>query len=131
MKKIDIGDKVRFLNDVGGGIVVSFINHKVVNVLQEDGFELPVLISECVVVDKTKKTDEPKSTTIINKVSELNIIETSDGDNVKIFLAFVPSNESIFPETNLDIFLINDSNFYLMMLTKFVTFSFKHYFLSQ
>lgn len=46
-----IGDKVRFLNEVGGGIVAGFADNQTALVRDEDGFEIPVLIRECVVVD--------------------------------------------------------------------------------
>lgn len=46
-----IGDKVRFLSDVGGGIIRKFEKGNVVLVEDEDGFEIPALISECVVID--------------------------------------------------------------------------------
>ena len=46
-----IGDKVRFLNAVGGGIVRRFQGKDVAYVEEEDGFETPVLIKECVIVD--------------------------------------------------------------------------------
>lgn len=46
-----IGDKVRFLNDVGGGIVVGFQGKDLAVVKDEDGFEVPTLIKECVVID--------------------------------------------------------------------------------
>lgn len=46
-----IGDRVRFLSDVGGGIVKGFTNNnKVVLVEDEDGFQMPVLASDVVVV---------------------------------------------------------------------------------
>ncbi len=44
--KVKKGDKVRFLNDVGGGEVVRQIDGQTVLVLNQDGFEIPVLISE-------------------------------------------------------------------------------------
>jgi hypothetical protein len=44
------GDKVRFLNAVGGGTVKRFQGKNMVWVEEEDGFETPVLIKECVVV---------------------------------------------------------------------------------
>ena len=47
---VKIGDKVRFLNSVGGGIVKKFINKDIVSVEEEDGFETPVLIKECVII---------------------------------------------------------------------------------
>lgn len=47
---IKIGDKVRFLNSVGGGTVVRLQGKDLVMVEDEDGFEVPVLARECVVV---------------------------------------------------------------------------------
>jgi len=49
------GDKVRFLNAVGGGIVKRFKNKDVVWVEEEDGFETPALIRECIVIEPDKK----------------------------------------------------------------------------
>ena len=50
MSNIKVGDKVRFLNSTGGGVVRSFKGKDQVLVEDEDGFEVPVLIRECVVV---------------------------------------------------------------------------------
>lgn len=47
--KVNIGDKVRFLNEVGGGIVRK-IKDKLVYVEDENGFEIPSLASELVVI---------------------------------------------------------------------------------
>jgi len=48
-----IGDKVRFLNAVGGGIVRRFQGKDMVLIEEENGFEMPVLIRECIVVDSS------------------------------------------------------------------------------
>ena len=46
-----IGDRVRFLSDVGGGIVKGFQNNnKIVLVEDEDGFQVPVLATDVVVI---------------------------------------------------------------------------------
>lgn len=46
-----IGDRVRFLSDVGGGVIKGFQNkNKIVLVEDEDGFQVPVLASEVVVI---------------------------------------------------------------------------------
>ena len=50
MNTVKVGDKVRFLNTTGGGIVRSFKGKDQVLVEDEDGFEVPALIRECVVV---------------------------------------------------------------------------------
>ena len=47
-----IGDRVRFLDAEGGGIVRSFDNKGLVMVEDEDGFEIPTLVSQCVVVSE-------------------------------------------------------------------------------
>ena len=48
---IKVGDRVRFLNSVGGGIVKKIVSKELVEVEDEDGFDIPTLISECVVVE--------------------------------------------------------------------------------
>ena len=45
-----VGDIVRYLNATGGGKVTR-IEGKLAYVEEEDGFETPVLVKECVVVD--------------------------------------------------------------------------------
>lgn len=45
-----VGDIVRYLNAVGGGKVVR-MEGNLAYVEEEDGFETPVLVRECVVVD--------------------------------------------------------------------------------
>lgn len=63
-----IGDKVRFLNDVGGGIITGFQDKNTVLVCGDDGFEIPTLVKDVVVIDtddyniakKVSKTPKPK-----------------------------------------------------------------------
>ncbi len=47
-----IGDKVRFLSEVGGGKVAGFQGKNIVLVEDEDGFEIPMPINEVVVVEQ-------------------------------------------------------------------------------
>ncbi|MBO4738871.1 MAG: hypothetical protein J5606_04840, partial [Bacteroidales bacterium] len=44
--KFKIGDKVKFLNDIGGGVVTKIISPTMVEVATEDDFTLPMLVSE-------------------------------------------------------------------------------------
>ena len=39
------GDKVRFLNERGGGVISKIVNPNLVHVTIEDGFDIPVLPS--------------------------------------------------------------------------------------
>ena len=43
---LNVGDKVRYLNDVGGGTVIALRDSKFAIVLQDDGFDVPILIKE-------------------------------------------------------------------------------------
>ena len=54
---MNIGDKVRFLNAVGGGRITGFQGKDLVLVTDEDGFEVPTLRHEIVVVDTDVEED--------------------------------------------------------------------------
>jgi hypothetical protein len=51
------GDRVKFLNDTGGGIISRVRDAKMVIVETEDGFEIPVPASELILVEKSKDQD--------------------------------------------------------------------------
>lgn len=48
---LKIGDKVRFLNEKGGGIVTKLISTGMVHVAIEEGFEVPVMVSDLVKIE--------------------------------------------------------------------------------
>lgn len=50
--KIKKGDRVRFLNDVGSGIVVKLLSSEEVLVEDNNGFEYPYPISEVILIDQ-------------------------------------------------------------------------------
>lgn len=58
---VQIGDTVRFLNDVGGGVVTR-ISGNMAYVQDNDGFETPVLTRECVVVTVPKSAQTSQTT---------------------------------------------------------------------
>lgn len=76
---VNIGDKVRFLNDVGGGIVKSIKPGGVAMVEDEDGFDIPCLVDDLVVIetnehnvdvhkfDKWHKNDKPTVQKVVSK----------------------------------------------------------------
>lgn len=49
---MDIGDKIKFLDDVGGGTVKGFARGGYAIIVDKDGFEIPYPIKQCVVVEK-------------------------------------------------------------------------------
>ena len=123
------GETVRFLNAVGGGIV-SRVDElkKMVFVEDADGFEIPALERECVVIAAVnEKTNFPikdfktKVEPIIPKPSEVVIperkpepvFETPEGDTLKALLAFFPVDIKQLQTTSYECYLVNDSNYYL------------------
>ncbi len=120
--QVKIGDKVRFLSSVGGGIVVKQVNKEIVLVREEDGFETPVLARECVVIeqgDARLKGEVPRA--VVEEVDfvpelepETPVVETKEGERITVYLAYVPDNRRNLTEATFDAFMVNDSNYYLM-----------------
>ncbi|HAN77288.1 MAG TPA: hypothetical protein DCQ31_05695 [Bacteroidales bacterium] len=127
---IKIGDKVKFLNDVGGGKVIRFIDKETVTVLNADDFEIPSLINELLVigsndpisgpvVDKSRKAamkaetkteadyfkNAPKP-----KEPEVEDVFVNPSEEVTAFLAIVPTNTDL-NKAKFDFYIINDSNY--------------------
>jgi len=123
------GDTVRFLNAVGGGVVARVDEtKKLLYVEDEDGFEIPVLERECVVVGVVNKETnfpvkdfKPKQEAIQSKAIEITmhepapqpIIETPEGETLKALLAFFPLDIKQLQTTSYECYLVNDSNYFL------------------
>ena len=127
---ISIGDKVRFLNEVGGGKVTR-IEGNLVFVEDEDGFEIPVPQNEAVVVEKVQVYSE-KDIGLLEKISPSNLIKTDeniddsndetieeifedeshDDADPKIYLAFITTSSVIDVKSKISVFLVNDSNYF-------------------
>lgn len=66
--KIRRGDRVKFLNDTGGGTVTETDGSKLAKVMTEDGFEVPVPVDELIIV-KEGSRDEPDDHSFIDEES--------------------------------------------------------------
>jgi hypothetical protein len=119
-----IGDKVRFLNAVGGGIVKGFKNKDIVWVEEEDGFETPTLIRECIVVESAGKQlkiaspiekPQPAAHPEPPKPQEKKpeITELPGGDRLNVYLAYLPLDLKMLGKCNYETFLVNNSNYFL------------------
>lgn len=120
-----IGDKVRFLSEVGGGIIKAFQGKDTVLVEDEDGFEIPMLARECVVIDTNEynferkpqpsATDKQPPRTEPKKEPEITFrpAETKEGERLNVLLAYVPQDAKALSATAYDTYLINDSNYCL------------------
>lgn len=136
-----VGDIVRFLNAVGGGKIVKIKDN--IAYVDDDGFETPVLLRECVVIktaeqakaiapkpklnalasdkDKPKsKFEEPaptptlKSSTTSAPAPELKVDEQVSGaDIMNVVLGFEATDITHLGTSKYEAFLVNDSNYYL------------------
>ncbi|MDR1814491.1 MAG: DUF2027 domain-containing protein [Tannerella sp.] len=121
-RQIEVGDRVRFLNSSGGGQVTAFHGKDMVLVEDENGFDVPVLINECVVIGKEddrkieRKVSIPpenEDVTKIVKAPEKPFIETSEGERLNISLAFLPVEPDNFIHSSFESYIINESNYYV------------------
>lgn len=125
---LKIGDKVRFLNETGGGVVTGFRGKDIVLVEDADGFDIPMPMRECVVIDtddynmrrpapKATPKKEEKEPEVVRlskpQVSVFRQPEVRGGDILNVFLAFVPEDIKAVSTTPFEAYLVNDSNYYL------------------
>lgn len=138
-----IGDKVRFLSDVGGGRVSGFKPGGIVLVEDEDGFEIPTTMSDVVVVNnedyspkhigETKLSEPdrtPNTTSIKQRLSiagdmeeeadsdpadgyEAKVEERKGGNKLAAYLAFVPKDFRDIANTQFVSYFVNDSNYFI------------------
>ncbi len=135
---MQIGDKVRFLFETGGGIVKGFQGKDIVLVEDENGFSIPMLIRECVVIDtneynfekkkvapKKEESKKPAKTTVTPLRDEeddfepevtYRPMERREGEKLNVALAFVPVDIKQISTTIFETYLVNDSNYYLSYL---------------
>jgi hypothetical protein len=119
-----IGDKVRFLSEVGGGIVKGFQGKDIVLVEDADGFDIPMLARECVVIETddyniAKKPAaksapaEPEKPVAPEVPAIRKQPEMRGGDTLNVYLAYVPDDVKAMNTTPFTAYLVNDSNYYL------------------
>ncbi|RHJ93443.1 DUF2027 domain-containing protein [Parabacteroides bouchesdurhonensis] len=121
---IKIGDKVRFLNSVGGGIVRCFRGKDQILVEDEDGFEVPALIREVVVVGEGNmqvhssnkpKVQVPVDVPVSKPEPEEKIEETPEGERLNLYLAYLPVDPRSIQQTGYEAYFVNDSNYFLFV----------------
>ena len=129
-----LGDKVRFLNEVGGGVVAGFPGKDMVLVRDEDGFDIPMLERECVVIDTneyniakvntgSKKPVEKPSARVEEEMEEdladqpmtfkAKPVERRGADTLNVFLGFTPVDIKELSNTAFEAYIVNDSNYSL------------------
>lgn len=133
-----IGDKVRFLNEKGGGIVTRLISPTMVEVAIEEGFEVPVAAADLIKIEPGGAADRffdrpvnvKTSNTSIKPQPEsrpqepVSLPEEVEDENIQplyrqsgagivegIYLLYEPSDQKWLITGNLEIYLVNNTSF--------------------
>jgi hypothetical protein len=132
--KIKVGDKVKFLNTIGGGRVTRIEGKDIAYVLNQDDFEIPVLISELVKINEddlilgksTQEINKPLSqifktreenkkpapvATVKIEIEEPEEEYVNENPDLNVYFAIVPEDLKKLGTTRHELYLINDSNF--------------------
>ena len=106
-------------------IVTGFQGKDFVLVEDADGFDIPMPIRECVVIEtddynmkRKPGSSTPKTEGPVKPVKpEMPVIqrqpEVRGGDTLNVFLAYVPEDAKAMMTTPFEAYLVNDSNYYL------------------
>ncbi len=119
---IKVGDRVKFLNDVGGGIVTGFIGKNMVNVENEDGFEVPYPVSKLLNIDDPalNKGDVISQKPVLAEAPKPEKEEIVKGkilagkDSPDFYFCVVPYDSKNPLGGDIDFYLVNDSNYTVM-----------------
>ncbi len=116
IKKFNLGDKVSFLNEKGGGIITKIVNNEIVHVAIEEGFEIPTAVVDII---KTDSGEYDKASVFAQNVIEETTEEDSDASPLYIahndsgqisegiYVMIVPEIEDAPLTGNIEILLIN------------------------
>lgn len=113
--KLIIGDKVRFLNEKGEGTVSKLLNKSTVAVTIEDGFEIPYLITELVLIT------EHTSDIVVPEKEEVKIIsetppqisknKITQSEQEGIYVALSPEKINDIAHSDFNVWLINNTGY--------------------
>ncbi|MGA3015376.1 MAG: DUF2027 domain-containing protein [Bacteroidales bacterium] len=124
--EIKVGDKVKFLNTTGGGVVRKIIDSRLVSVAIEGGFEIPVQASELLVINpvdagsrffhesfevQEEPAGESASEYQSSEPEELPVSVIRSRKSEDIFMIFVPHDQKWLITGNMDIFLVNNTSY--------------------
>ena len=133
MKPFKQGDRVKFLNDTGGGVIIR-IDQKNAYVENEDGFEIPVNLSQLLPAEVPQYESSPFTTVSSHpSISEISFdtfqplpektpdyidlagdpCESNVDGYVNILMAWVPQHKKD-RKTAYDLYLINDCSYHIM-----------------
>lgn len=126
--ELKVGDQVKFLNDTGGGEITKIISREMVNVLTEDGFEVPVLKEELLKTGEVEEKqdqligsgptheEEEEYDSFAADVPKSEEMASAEDPGNHVYFAFVPLDQKNPVNGDFETYIINDSDFFLHYL---------------
>ena len=103
--KLRIGDKVRFLNETGEGVVTRFIDKNTAYVELPDGFEIPYSVKQLVPVH---------TELILNSEADNLDLDPESGVTDAVYFVIEPDHEMPVLASDYKIYLFNSSSYNLI-----------------
>ena len=124
--KLQVGDIVRYLNDVGGGVVQKIINATQVEILDNSGFTLPIFEKDLVLIERpTAKTKQPEDQVVpLDVFEEVESEDIEGNDTPLVYLAFVrdAKNPNMFDSYIIICYLFCQASQIMSLHTVFLDF---------
>ena len=125
--RFKIGDKVKFLNETGGGVVTAIVDNKLVKIETEDGFEMPVLSKDLIPDYREKEAEEIRfsyesgqkkemaKAEEIPEPEETNVSDINPWGQTReeegFYLLFEPHEQQWVLTGDMDVLLVNHTPF--------------------
>lgn len=113
--KFQVGDKVRFLNEKGEGIVTKIMSNGMVNVALEDGFEFPFPESQLVKAFQPEVVKPETADSVITDIApepikrDFFISRAVERPAESIFVVFEATNNNAPENSDLNLLLVNNT----------------------
>ncbi len=110
--QLKIGDKVRFLDEKGEGIVSGIVNSKTVNVRIKEGFDIPYPIIQLISIEPSKPVEPKKEAIAEETIKEfipetIALFPTKSTFSKGVYLLFIPEGNESSLESPLQMALFN------------------------
>jgi len=122
--KLRKGDKVKFLNESGGGVVSKVVNSNLVHVTIDEGFDIPVLPGELVKVEseseKGRELFEEDTSSQNYQPASAEVQQEDEAEERRskltygkhavshgIYIAFVPHDQKFMISGGINVYIIN------------------------
>lgn len=109
---MNIGDQVRVLHGSEEGFITRIIDEKTIEIEIEDGFTIPVLKKDVVLVKREESEffDQNQKSQIEDRVIKKTSTHTG------VYIAFIPSSENF-----VDLYFINNTNYNILITAHSIT----------